>query len=501
MIAVEQLLIAVSVLLLLAVLASKASSRLGVPSLIVFLLIGMLAGSEGPGGIPFDDARLAQTLGVIALALILFAGGLDTAWESVSGVLWKAVSLSTAGVFTTAVLVGWFASMVLGFSWLEGLLLGSIVSSTDAAAVFAILRSRGASLKGKTTPLLELESGSNDPMAVFLTLAVIRLLTEPGESVLHLVPAFFLQMLLGFALGYGMGKAAILLLNRLKLETEGLYPVLTLAWVFLTYGLASFLGGNGFLAVYLCGIVMGNGDFIHKRSLMRFHDGLAWLMQIAMFLTLGLLVYSSRLAPVAGVALLISFFLMFVARPASVFLALSFARMGLRHKLMISWVGLRGAVPIILATFPLVAGVPKADLFFNVVFFIVLTSVLLQGTSLPLVAKWLRLRAPLAAKRQYPLEFVPTRKSGSDLVEVSVTEQSPVIGKQIVDLHLPKSSLIVLVSRNEDFLVPKGGTILQSGDRLLVLAGKDELREIYSLVDPTGESHRAALASEDEKEA
>lgn len=494
MLPIEQIIIGVSVLLLIAVLASKASSRLGVPSLLLFLLVGMLAGSEGPGGIPFDDARLAQTLGVIALVFILFAGGLDTDWASVSGVLWKALSLSTVGVLITAVLVGWFASLVLGVPWLEGLLLGSIVSSTDAAAVFAILRSRGAALKGRTRPLLELESGSNDPMAVFLTLALIRLLTQPGETVSDLVLMFLLQMVLGFGMGYAMGKAAILLLNRLKLETEGLYPVLTLAWALLTYGFSSYIGGNGFLAVYLAGIVMGNGDFIHKRSLIRFHDGLAWLMQIAMFLTLGLLVFPSRVVPVISVGLLISFFLMFVARPLSVFLSLAFAKMGLRHRLMISWVGLRGAVPIILATFPLVAGIPDADLYFNVVFFIVLTSVLLQGTSLPLVANWLGLKAPLAAKRQYPLEFVTGRKTGSDLVEVAIPETSPVIGKQVVDLQLPKSALIVLLTRNEDFLVPRGGTVLQAGDRLLVLAEKEHFSELRSLFNPAATTIEAEEA-------
>lgn len=487
MLPIEQILIGVSILLLVAVLASKASSRLGVPSLLLFLLIGMLAGSEGPGGIPFDDAQLAQTLGVIALVFILFAGGLDTDWANVSGALWKALSLSTLGVFITAVLVGWCASVVLDVPWLEGLLLGSIVSSTDAAAVFAILRSRGAALKGKTRPLLELESGSNDPMAVFLTLALIRLLTQPEISVLDLVPMFLFQMGLGLLLGYAMGTVAILLLNRLQLETEGLYPVLTLAWALLTYGFSSLLGGNGFLSVYLAGIVMGNGDFIHKRSLIRFHDGLAWLMQITMFLTLGLLVFPSRLVPVVSAGLLISFFLMFIARPVSVFLCLAFARMGLRHRLMISWVGLRGAVPIILATFPMVVGVPDADLYFNVVFFIVLTSVLLQGTSLPLVAKWLGLKAPLTTKRQYPLEFVPGSRTASDLVEVEVPEASPVLGKQIVDLQLPKSALIVLITRDDDYIVPRGGTVLHAGDRLLVLAEKEHFNEVRSLVKPVAQ--------------
>lgn len=331
-----------------------------------------------------------------------------------------------------------------------------------------------------------MESGSNDPMAVFLTLAFIRLLIQPQDSVLDLVPMFLLQMVFGFVLGYLMGKAAILLLNRLQLETEGLYPVMTLAWALLTYGLTSFLGGNGFLAVYLAGIVMGNSDFIHKRSLIRFHDGLAWLMQITMFLTLGLLVFPSRLLPVVGTGLLISFFLMFVARPAGVFLSLVFAKLGLRQKLMISWVGLRGAVPIILATFPLVAALPNADLYFNVVFFIVLTSVLVQGTSLPLVAQWLGVKVPLTATRAYPLEFVPGTKSRSDLVEITIPETSPVIGKQIVDLELPKSALIVLLSRNEDFLVPRGSTILQAGDTLMVLAEKKDFNDVHRLVGTDG---------------
>lgn len=476
--------IVASVLLLVAILASKASSRLGVPALLLFLLVGMLAGSEGPGGIPFDDAGLTQALGVVALAFILFAGGLDTDWASVSAVRWQGLSLSTVGVLLTATLVGWFATLVMGLSWLQGLLLGSIVSSTDAAAVFSVLRSRSVSLKGKIRPLLELESGSNDPMSVFLTLAFIRLLTQPGSSVLDLALLFPLQMGLGFALGYGIGKAAIAVLNRLRLESEGLYPVLTLALVLLTYALTSLLKGSGFLAVYTAGIVMGNGDFIHKRSLMRFHDGLAWLMQIAMFLVLGLLVYPSRLLPVAGVALLFSSFLMFVARPASVFISLALARMRFRQKLMISWVGLRGAVPIVLATFPLVAGIPNAELYFNVVFFTVLTSVLLQGTSIPLVAEWLGLRAPSAAKREYPLEFVPTRRTRSDMIEVAVPESSPAIGKQIVDLRLPKSALVVLLSRNDDFLVPRGGTTLLAGDTMLVLADKDEIDEVRARVAP-----------------
>lgn len=479
---VELILLWASALLLAAVVASKASGRLGIPSLLLFLAIGMLAGEEGPGGIPFDDARLSQSLGVVALAFILFAGGLETELRVVRERIWQALSLSTVGVLLTAALVGAFSHWLLSISWLEGMLLGSIVSSTDAAAVFSVLRSRGTGLKGGIRPLLELESGSNDPMAVFLTVGVIRLLMEPGSTVLDLAGSFVLQMTVGLAAGVAAGRAATWLMNRMKLESEGLYPVLSLAWVLLIYSGTAYLKGNGFLAVYVAGIVLGNADFIHKRSVARFHDGLAWLMQIAMFLTLGLLVYPSRLVKVAGVGLLIAGFLVVVARPVSVLAALAFAKMPWRNRLMVSWVGLRGAVPIILATFPLLAGVPGSDLLFNIVFFIVLTSVLLQGTSLPAVAGWLRVREPLPAQRQAPLEFLPAKKTNSELIELRVAPASPAAGKQLVDLHLPKSALVVLVSRGDEFLVPRGATILEVGDTLTILAGRGDVSALRSLI-------------------
>lgn len=368
MISIEHILVAASILLLLSVLASKASAKLGIPALLLFLVLGMLAGSDGPGGIYFDDAHLAQSLGVVALALILFSGGLDTEWSSVRPVLWKGLALSTAGVLITAALVGLFARMVLGFSLLEGVLLGAIVSATDAAAVFSVLRARSVGLKGHVRPLLELESGSNDPMAVFLTTGLIGIMTQPQARWFSLVPMFIQQMVLGAALGYAIGRLMVFLINRLRLEFEGLYPVLTLSLILLTYGGTASLGGNGFLAVYVAGLVMGKNDFIHKRSVMRFHDGLAWLMQIVMFLALGLLVFPSHLLPIIGLGLLSSLFLMLVARPVSVLVTMAFSGMRLNEKLMISWVGLRGAVPIVLATFPLLAGMPRAEIIFDLVF-------------------------------------------------------------------------------------------------------------------------------------
>jgi cell volume regulation protein A len=489
MIGIENIFVGTAILLLLSIIGSKTSGRLGVPALLFFLIIGMLAGSDGPGGIHFDDPWLAQSLGVLALAFILFSGGLDTDWRIVKSVLWKGIALSTLGVLGTACLVGWFSTTILNFSLLEGLLLGAIVSSTDAAAVFSILRSKKVSLKGPLEPLLELESGSNDPMAVFLTIGFIHLLTHADASLVDFVPMFFSQMVVGAALGYGIGRAAVFVTNHLRLEYEGLYSVFTLTVVLLTYGVTASLGGNGFLAVYLAGLVMGNSDFIHKRSIMRFHDGLAWLMQIAMFLALGLLVFPSRLVPVAGVSLLVSLFLMIVARPVSVLAILLPAKMNFREKTMVSWVGLRGAVPIVLATFPLLAKLPNAGMIFDIVFFIVLTSVLLQGTTIPMMARWLRVGVPLPPKRQLHVEIRPSCNLKNELVEITIPSNSAVVGKQIVELGLPPGTLIVLISRNGECFAPGGGTVLAGNDSVLLFGGSADMPRIRSILEASSLQH------------
>lgn len=382
--------VAFSALLFAGVLTSIVFDRFGVPALLLFLAIGMLAGSDGPGGFHFEDTAFSQLIGVLALVYILFAGGLTTEWAATRPVLKEGVLLATCGVLPTATIVGIFVKYVLNFSWIEGLLLGAIISSTDAAAVFSVLRAKSLNLKGHLKPLLEFESGSNDPMAVFLTVGFIGLLTDPDARPAGMLLAFVLQMLLGAAGGYIMGQVMIFFVRRLRLGHDGLYPVLTLSLVLLTYGILDLMGGNGFLAVYVAGIVIGNRKFVHKQMLLSFHDGLAWLMQIAMFVTLGLLVFPSRLVPIMGMGVLIAACLIFVARPLSVFLLTAFSGWSLQEKTFVSWVGLRGAVPIILATYPLLAGVERAQFMFNVVFFVVITSVVLQGTTLPLVAKWLR---------------------------------------------------------------------------------------------------------------
>lgn len=394
----DHILVAFSSLLLLSVLASLVSHKFGVPALLMFLAVGMLAGSEGIGGIHYSDASTAQLVGVLALAFILFAGGLETDWKMTRPVLKAGIVLSTFGVGVTAAIVGVLSKFILGFSWVEGLLLGAIVSSTDAAAVFSVLRSKDVHLKGHLKPLLEFESGSNDPMAVFLTVGLIGLLTQPQSTLWSLVGSFFLQMIIGAIGGYVMGRATMFLVKRLHFGYDGLYPVLTFALVLFTYGIINSIGGNGFLAVYLAGIVVGNQKFIRKRALLSFHDGLAWIMQVAMFLTMGLLVFPSHLVPVLGAGLLIAVSLILVARPISVFLSLAFSQFSLREKTFISWVGLRGAVPIVLAIYPLLAGVNHADMMFNTVFFVVLTSVSFQGTMLPFVAKWLGVHAEESGK-------------------------------------------------------------------------------------------------------
>ena len=481
---IELILVSVASLLLLSVLASKVSDRLGIPALLVFLVLGMLAGSDGPGGIYFDDAALSQFIGIVALNLILFAGGLETEWKDIRPVLKEGLILSSLGVLLTALVVGLIAQVLLGFTLLQGLLLGAIVSSTDAAAVFSILRSKSFGLKGKLRPLLELESGSNDPMAVFLTVGLIQLLTQPDFQFNNLVVSFVIQIVVGIAMGFVFGKVIVFLANRLHLGFEGLYPVLTLSVMFLTYSLTSATYGNGFLAVYLAAIVAGHQDFVHRRSLIRFHNGMAWLMQIAMFLTLGLLVFPSRLVPIIGTGLLIAAALIFLARPLSIFLSLAFSKFDLREKAFVSWVGLRGAVPIILATFPLLSGLPEANSIFNIVFFVVLTSALLQGTSLPYVAKWLKVDAPIENKPTYPIEFTPVSGFKNELKELPIRSNSPFAGKTIVELGLPAEFLIILIARQNEFIMPSGGIELLEGDTLIVLADKEAFAEVEADANP-----------------
>lgn len=479
---VENILLLGSVLLFVSIVASKTSFKLGVPTLILFLVVGMLAGSDGPGGIYFNDPRLAQFLGVVALTFILFSGGLDTKWESVKPVFRQGLSLSTLGVLITALLVGVFTSYLLGYTLAEGLLLGAIVSSTDAAAVFSILRTRSIGLKGNLRPTLEFESGSNDPMAYFLTISLTYVVLNPDTSVLMLIPKFFKGMILGAGCGFAMGKIMIWLVNKIRLDVAGLYPVLILSLVFFTFSFTDFIGGNGFLAIYISGIILGSSNFIHKKSLMKFYDGQAWLMQIVMFLSLGLLVYPSKIVPILGPGILISVFLIFAARPIAVFISLSFAKgLNFRKKLFISWVGLRGAAPIVFATYPMLAGVHYADTIFNLVFFISVSSVVLQGSTLPIVARWLHVSVPGKIKRSFPLDIELKEDIKSELVELDIPLNSPVVGRAVVEIGMPKGSIIVLIHRDDKYITANGETVIEANDHLLVLAdNKAIVEEVYT---------------------
>lgn len=470
----ENILLVGSILLFISLLAGKTSARFGVPVLIFFVAIGMLAGSEGIGGINFDSPKTAQFIGIIALNFILFSGGFDTSWQSIKPIVWQGITLSTLGVFITTFTVGIFVWAVTDFTIYEGLLLGSIVSATDSAAVFSILRAKNLALKGHLRPILELESGSNDPMAYILTIAFTGLVVHQDSSLASVIPFFLKQLIIGGVLGLIVGKAGQLIINGIRMDFEGLYIVLVIAIMFFSFSATDFLGGNGFLAVYVCALYLGNKELIHKKKIIKSFDSFAWLMQIVLFLTLGLLVFPSRIVPVIGTGLLISLFLIVIARPLSVFVGLIPFKVQNRSKWLISWVGLRGAVPIVFATYPLIAGAEKAHMIFNIVFFISLTSVLIQGTSLPLVAKWLRLTLPEKVKQRTQTDIELADSIKNLLKEVILSNQCTAIGKQIVMLGLPKTIFISIIQRNGKYITPNGSTVMETGDRLYILSENNE---------------------------
>lgn len=477
---IENIILVGSILLLVSIFAGKTSYKFGVPTLIFFLGVGMLAGEDGIGGIAFDDPQIAQMIGVISLNFILFNGGLDTDWKSVRPILKEGIILSSLGVLLTALTLGAFVYYVTDFTIYESLLLGSIVSSTDAAAVFSILRSKNLSLRTNLRPTLELESGSNDPMAYVLTILFLGLVVNQDQSIVSVIPTFFLQMILGGAAGFFFGRVSKIIINKIKLDFEGLYPVLVIALMFITFSVTDFLGGNGFLAIYICGLYLGNKYLIHKNTILRMYDGLAWLMQIVLFLTLGLLVLPSQIIPVLGVGLLISLFLMFVARPISVFISLLPFKMRIQRRLYISWVGLRGAVPIVFATYPLLAGIEKANMIFNIVFFIALTSLLLQGTSLGIVAKWLGVSRPLEAEPLTPSEELIAEHPKTEMREIGIGNANKAVGKMIVELEFPKSAIIAMIKRGDKYITPDGSTVIEGGDVLIVLSdSKEKMKEVY----------------------
>jgi cell volume regulation protein A len=466
-------LLVIGVLLAVSVLASRVSGRLGVPFLLLFLVVGMLAGSEGVGGIAFEDYTLSFRVGTIALVLILFDGGLNTAMSSIRRVAAPAGILATVGVAGTAGVVA-LGARFLGFSWGESFLIGAIVSSTDAAAVFSSLRSAGIQIRQRVGHLLEVESGVNDPMAVILTLSVTHALVSGESNPLRVVLDTVVQLAVGIASGVAIGYGGRWLLARVRPAATGLYPVLTLAIAFLAFGAPTLLWGSGFVAVYVAAVILGNGHLPYVAGLRRVHDAMAWFSQVAMFLLLGLLVFPSRLASVATPGLALGLFLAFVARPLVVALLLAPFRVPRREVVFVAWVGLRGAVPIMLATFPVVAAVGGARQVFDVVFFIVVVSALVQGTSIRWLARTLGLEVEGPPPPRAMLEIMSTQRLSGEVVSFYVEPASAVAGSRISDLPVPDGSAVMLVVRGRELVAARGRTVLQPGDHVYVFAPPEE---------------------------
>lgn len=466
---VDQLLLLGSVLVLIGIASSKFSSRVGLPVLVLFLLVGMVAGSDGPGGIHFDNYPLAHGIGTVCLAIILFDGGLRTSRRAFRAVFGPAITLATAGVLITTLLTGWVASWLLGIPILQGLLIGAIVGSTDAAAVFAVLRGQGVTLRKRLSATLEVESGSNDPMAIFLTVGILEVLLGEMTFGLDMLWFLVLQAVVGIGAGLLVGRAAVFAINRVNLDAAGLYPILTAAGGLFAYGAAASLGGSGFLAVYLAGLVIGNERIVFQRGILLFHDGAAWLAQIAMFVMLGLLVFPSQLLDVAFEGLIVAVVLIFIARPVAVGLLLPWFGYNVRELVFISWVGLKGAVPIVLATYPFILGLEGAALLFHVVFFAVLVSAVLQGWSMPLLARRLGLQIATPPQAPISLEITSLRDVEGDIVEYTVAADSLAAERHVRDLRLPDGAVVAMLVRQGLIIPPRGSTLVHIGDHVFLV--------------------------------
>lgn len=472
MFAVDRLLLVCALLLLVGIASSKFAARLGLPVLVLFIGVGMLAGSEGIGGIWFADYALAHGIGTLALAFILFDGGLSTSFATVRPALAPALSLASVGVLLTSLITGAAASYILGMPLLMGLLLGSIIGSTDAAAVFAVLRSGGLRLPRRLGSTLELESGSNDPMAIFLTVGLLEVLLGRMALGAELLLLFARQMVLGALVGLLVGWSAGYVINRIAMGAAGLYPVFAAAAGLLAYGLTATLGGSGFLAIYLAGIVLGNSNLVFQRGILLFHDGAAWLAQIAMFVLLGLLSFPSRLLAVAGPALLVALVLILVARPLAVAVSLLPFRFPRRELLFISWAGLKGAVPIVLGIFPLIFGLPGAETLFDVVFFVVLVAAVTQGWSLPPLARALGLQSGAAPEPPLSLEISSLKQVDGDIVAFPVEPHDRIAGQLVRDLALPEDAVIAMIARGQRVIPPRGSTRIEPGDHVFFVLNR-----------------------------
>jgi len=475
---IELILFGVSVLFFLSILAGKAGYKFGVPALLLFLGVGMVFGSDGLG-IQFESIELAQVIGTVALCIILFSGGMDTKIEEIKPIAKQGVVLATIGVLFTAILTGLAVWYVFGMSmasagvgFISSFLLAATMSSTDSASVFSILRSKGLHLKNNLRPMVELESGSNDPMAYVLTITLIGIIgMDSDPNYLLALGILVIQLVVGAVAGYFLGKLAVFTINNLDIDNRSLYPILVFTFCIFIFSFTYFIKGNGFLAVYIAGLVLGNSRFVHKRTALNFFDGMAWMSHLLLFLSLGLLINPSELVPIIVPGLIISFIMIFITRPLSVFLCLlPFRKMPVKDKVFVSWVGLRGAVPIIFAIMVLAADIPNARLIFNIVFFCTLVSLIVQGTTLSQMAKWLGLaEQPTKMKglKNFDIEFSDEIKSITS--ELKVSQQALSNGSHLMDLRLPEKTIVVMVKRGSTFFVPDGKTILLENDKLLVI--------------------------------
>jgi cell volume regulation protein A len=466
---IDKLLLVAGVLMILGILSSKFSARLGLPVLVLFLGLGMLAGSEGVGRIAFENYQIAHAIGTVALAFILFDGGLRSPLTSLR-LAWKpSAVLATFGVLITSAATGLVAMYVLDLSLFEGLLLGSIVGSTDAAAVFSLLRSAGVRLRPRLSATLEIESGANDPMAIFLTVGLIQLLTGEVAFGPRLLLLFALQMGVGLAVGVAIGRLSLMLINRINLASAGLYPVLTASCGVFAFGLAAVLQGSGFLAIYVAGLILGNSKLVFQKGTLMFHDGIAWAGQIAMFVVLGLLSFPSALVQVTAPGLLVAGALMLLARPLAVVPLLLPFGFSWRELVLVSWVGLKGAVPIILAIYPLIAGLSAGPVIFNVVFFVVLLSAVVQGGTLPWVARLLKLEEPPEPEPPLSLEITSLRDVDAEIVDYLVGDDSRAAGRPLRELALPEGAVVAMVSRGKTLIPPRGSTEIHRGDHVFIV--------------------------------
>jgi cell volume regulation protein A len=469
----ELILIAGS-LLAAGILGALLADRVRVPGLLLFLGLGMLAGSQGVGGIHFDDAELARTLGTIALILILFEGGLTAGWSEIRPVLGTAASLATIGTALTAVIAGLAAKLIFDLSFLEGMLVGAAIAATDSAAIFAVLRR--STLEKRLARSLEGESGMNDPVALLLVIGFIEWIQDPGYGFADMAGLLALKLAIGILVGVAIGRLAVAGLDRVRLPTDGIYPVATIAIAALSYGLAEVAHGSGLLATYLTALALGSARIPARRTIVAFHEGLGWVAQIALFILLGLLVFPSSLDDVALKGLALSAALILVARPVATFAATALGPLEVRERLMLGWAGLRGATPIWLATFPVVAGIGTGQELFAIVFFVVVTSTLVQGASFEPLAKRLGLTTDEPALPRRLLESGRIRRMGGDVIAYRLPSGAAAAGHRVRELELPREALVNVIVRDGHAIPPRGSTELRQGDELHILV-RGELRE------------------------